>query len=160
MSYSAKADLIKYIPEQFLIELTNDVGGAAAVDAIIERAIEDADAEIDLYCGKKYTVPFTDALVTSNPIIRKLSVDIAIYNLYARRDRPPLGRVTRYTDAITKLTAIKAGEIQLDITEAGPDSAAIGVMPEFTRGKVDFDGNLLGNVMGQLNDEGGSLDDW
>ena len=78
MSYSSKEDLIKYIPEQFLIELTNDAGGAVALDDIIERAIEDADAEIDLYCGKKYTVPFTDALVTSNPVIRKLSVDIAI----------------------------------------------------------------------------------
>jgi len=160
MAYSAKADLIKYIPNQFLIELTNDVGGDEAVDNIIERAISDADAEIDLYCQKKYTTPFTAAFVTSNSIIRKLSVDIAIYNLYSRRDKPPPGRLARYTNAITKLTAIREGTLRLDIDETGPASAAIEVMPEFTKGKVDYDGNLIGNVMGQLNDEEGSLDDW
>ena len=156
MAYSAQADLEKSIPLSYLVELTDDLNTGSIVDVMITRAIEDADGEIDLYCRKKYTVPFT----TINDVIRKMSVDIAIYNLYSRRGSPPADRLARYLAAVKKLQTIRDGDLQLDIAEIGPDSAAIDVKPEFTKGKIDADGDLLGNVMGQWDDEGGSLDDW
>jgi len=156
MAYSVQADLENSISLSHLIELTDDLSTGSIVETVITRAVEDADAEIDLYCRKKYTVPFT----TIDDVIRKMSVDIAIYNLYSRRGSPPADRLARYLTVVEKLLAIRDGDLQLDIAEIGPDSAAINVKPEFTKGKVDADGNLLGDIMGQWNDEAGSLDDF
>jgi len=155
MAYSIQADLENSIQLSHLVELTDDLATGSIVETVITRAIEDADSEIDIYCRKKYIVPLT---VTNE--VRKMSVDIAIYNLYSRRESPPADRLVRYLAAVEKLKAIRDGDIQLDIAEVGPDSAAIDVKPEFTRGKVDVDGNLLGDMMGQWDLEGGSLDDW
>jgi len=155
MAYSEQVDIENSIQLSHLVELTDDLETGAVVDDVITRAIEDADSEIDLYCRKKYAVPLT---VTNE--IRKMSVDITIYNLYSRREGPPADRLSRYLAVVEKLKAIRDGNIQLAIDEIGPDSAAIDVKPEFTKGKIDVSGNLLGNVMGQWDDEGGSLDDW
>ena len=156
MAYSEKADLLLAITEDKLIELTDTIDYNSVDDDKITRAIEDADAEIDIYCRKRYTVPFT----TVDNFIRSLSVDIAIYNLFPRSQSVPEIHTTKYTAAIEKLAAIRDGNLELDVAEIGPDSAAIDVKPEFTRGKFDVDGNLLGNVMGDWDDEAGSLDDW
>ena len=87
-------------------------------------------------------------------------MDIAVWNLYSRRDRPAPNRLVRYEKAIEKLIAIRNGELRLNIAEVGPDSAATDVRPTFTKGKEDADGNLLGDRMGQWDEDGGSLDDW
>ena len=156
MAYCSKADIINSMPDNDLIELTDDAGAGTADDAVIDRAIEDADSAIDLACRARYTVPFT----TVDNVIRKISVDIAIWNIYSRRDKPSPNRLVRYTEANIKLKAIQLGDFNLDFAETGPDSAAIEVKPEFTKGKVDYDGDLLGDVMGQWDQEGGSLDEW
>jgi len=81
MAYSTQADILEQLSEAHLIQLTDDAG-AGTVDAdVVSRAIADADAEIDSYCATKYDTPFT----TVPAVIRKLSVDMAIYNVYARR---------------------------------------------------------------------------
>ena len=156
MAYSTQADLLNQIPEEYLIEVTDDAETGAVVAAVVTRAIEDADDEIDLYCRKYYTVPFT----TVAAIIRKFSVDIAIYNLYSRRRSVPEDRVTRYADAITKLEKIAAGELFIVEGEIGPDSADIDVKPEFTKSKFDHEDEVLGRIMGRWDEEEGNLDDW
>lgn len=80
MSYCVLDDLKKQISEQVLIGLTDDNGLEIQQD-IIDGAIANADAEIDSYARTQYSVPF-------NPvpeIIRKISVDITLYNLFSRR---------------------------------------------------------------------------
>lgn len=156
MPYCTQADLINQIPETYLIELTDDAEAGTIDSDKVTRAIVDADDEINLYCRKYYTVPFT----TVAGIIRKFSVDIAIYNLYSRRRSIPEERVTRYADAITTLKSIAAGEFFIVEGEIGPDSADIDVQPEFTKSKLDHDDEILGRVMGRWDEEEGSLDDW
>ncbi len=109
MSYSVKADILGLIPEETLIQLTDDNGAGIVDDAVVTRVIADADAEIDGYCGENYTLPFLPVPV----IIRKISVDIAIYNLYARRQGAPEDRAKRYDNAVKLLRDIQAGKITL-----------------------------------------------
>lgn len=85
--------------------------------SVTDRAITDADAEIDSYCGVQYDVPFADP---APAMIRKLSVDIAICNLYSRRgDVIPEQRKERCKEAISWLRDVAKGIISI-----GPDSPA------------------------------------
>ena len=75
MAYCVQSDLTEAIHEDVLVDLTDD-DNLGVVDASrVERAIADADAEINAYCGVRYSVPFD----TTPALIRKLSVDIALY---------------------------------------------------------------------------------
>ena len=156
MAYCTLTDIKLAITEDKLVELTDTIESDTIDQDKIDRAIENADAEIDLWCRSRYTVPFT----TVDDAIRKISVDIAIYNLFPRSESIPEIHAVLYDRAVERLKSIRDGELQLDVDEIGPSAPATEVVPEFTRGKVDEDGNLLGNVMGNWNDEAGSLDDW
>ena len=116
MAYCTQSDLLKRISETKLIQLTDDEDAGIIDTDVIAQAIIDADAEIDGYCGKRYTVPFT----TVPAIILKFSVDIAIYNLYGRRKGAPTDRQDRYDNAIKFLTNVSKGFISLG--EDDPDS--------------------------------------
>jgi phage gp36-like protein len=110
MPYSATDDIENQLEEAVLIQLTDDAGAGAVDDNIVARAIADADATIDAYCQGRYTVPLS-------PVpdkIRQVSVDIAIYNLYSRRDdTAPETRKDRYKEAIRFLEKVAAGQIEL-----------------------------------------------
>jgi len=105
MAYSTETDILDQLDEDILIQLTDDADTGEVDDDKVSRAIADADAEIDSYCGVRHTVPFS----TVPAVILKLSVDIAIYNLYARRKGAPEDRKTRYDNAIRFLKDVAKG---------------------------------------------------
>ena len=110
MPYSVQDDILEQLDEVVLVELTDD-GGAGVVDTDkVDRAIEDADATIDAYCQERYTLPLS-------PVpdkIRAVSVDIAIYNLYSRRDDTvPDVRKDRHKEDVRFLEMVAAGKIKL-----------------------------------------------
>jgi len=130
MSYCAKSDILEQLDEDVLIQLTDDDDVGAVDDDVVTRAIADADAEIDSYCGTRYDVPFSSVPV----MIRKVSVDIAIYNLYARRKGAPEDRKERYDDAVSFLKGVSKGLATLggDAPSTDDDSG-----PEVTTKKSD-----------------------
>ena len=111
MAYSIQADIEEQISTDELIELTDDTGSNAVDPSVISRAIEDADAEIDSYCGGHYAVPFSSVPL----MIRKLSVDMAVYHLFSRRSvlKVPEERQKRYDNAIRFLRDVSKGVISL-----------------------------------------------
>jgi len=117
MAYSAKTDILEQLDEDILIQLTDDHDAGVVDDDVVTRAIADADSEIDSYCGKQYAVPFS----TVPPRVRKLSVDIAIYNLYSRRKGAPESREKRYDRAISFLKDVAKGLASLG--EDDPDGS-------------------------------------
>ena len=139
--YSTLTDIKKLIPEESIIQLTDDENTGAVVESRVTEAIAQADAEIDSYCGGKYSVPFT----VVPDIVKKISVDIAIYNLYSRRvEEIPETRTDRYKNAIRQLEGISKGTIS--IGEAAEPTAADQGGTEtnktesdriFTRGNLD-----------------------
>ena len=121
MSYSNLTDIEKLLPETAIIQLTDDENIGTANETRVNESIAQADAEIDSYCGGRYTVPF--AAVPD--IVKKISVDIAISNLYSRRvEEIPETRAERYKNAIRQLGDIASGRISIGepgsiVTEAG-----------------------------------------
>ena len=108
--YSSQSDIERLIPPDTIYQLTNDgVAGGTDTD-VLEESIRQADAEIDSYCGTFLTVPF----VVVPDIIKKISVDIAIYNLYSRKvEEIPPARNDRYKNAIRQLEGISKGTISI-----------------------------------------------
>ena len=113
MAYCVQADIAKLIPEQELAELTTESGSTPDADVVTE-AIAKADAEIDAYCGARYTVPFT----TVPDIVASLSVDMAIYHLYSRRSHVPEIRRQKYDDALKFLRDVSKGAATLGGSDA------------------------------------------
>ena len=138
MGYCAQSDLLEQISDDKLTQLTDDADTGSIDADVITRSIADADAEIDGYCGRRYTVPFT----TVPAIIRKVSVDIALYNLYARRKGAPDDRQSRYDNAIKLLLNVSKGLITLgaddpDSTPASSNTPEISQSDRiFTRDKM------------------------
>lgn len=134
--YSSLDDIKKQIPADAIIQLTDDdqvgitlemieaalagtpdpaldpelAAAAAAAASFIIEAIETADSEIDGYCSVKYSVPF--AVVPG--IIKKISLDLSIYNLYARRvETMPDVRAANQKNSLRLLENISKGLVKL-----------------------------------------------
>lgn len=128
MAYSTLDDLKEQLDETTLIELTDDAGSGTVDTTVTTRAIADADEEIDGYVGGRTTVP----LYPVPGIIRKLSVDIALYNLFSRRhDSIPEIRKERYDNAVKFLVKVAEGKISLGQND--PDPPASGGDVDYTQ---------------------------
>jgi phage gp36-like protein len=138
MAYCTLDDIKKQLPESVITSLTDDAMTGSVDEAVVAEAIADADAEIDAWVGGRYTLPF-------NPVpdvIRKVSTDIAIYNLFSRRDTdPPEVRKDRYRNSIKLLENIAKGVVSIGAAEAtapAKASSASFTAPDrqFTREKL------------------------
>lgn len=124
MPYCTLADIKYLLPEEAIIQLTDDEHlkpssmdpanpDHAAIIARIDEAIETADAEIDGYCASRYSVPFSPV----PGVINKLSVELAIYYLYARRTVPEKIE-KRYDKAVSRLKDIARGTFSVGVDPA------------------------------------------
>ena len=112
MAYCTLDDLKKIMPEQDLIQLTDDtVPAASIVEANVEKAIADAGELMDGYLRERYSLPLSPV----PGLIGTLACDIAVYRLYARRARldPPEGVAERYRNTLKLLEKIQDGKITL-----------------------------------------------
>ena len=129
MPYCTQDDILQQLDEDTLVQLTDDEGSGSVDTDVVTRAISDADATIDAYCQGRYSVP----LEPVPGMIRKISVDISIYNLYSRRaDSVPENRLERYKNAVRFLEKVASGQISL---------GAATPAPETTSNSVDIDQN-------------------
>ena len=94
------------------------------VEPLIEAAIADADAEIDGYLAKRYTVPSSPA----PRVLNKFSKDIAVYNLFSRigidESTDQKTYLNRYNAAIKFLTLVAEGKVSIGTETEDPASAA------------------------------------
>ena len=119
--YSTLDDLKKIIPEETIVYLTDDGAIGTIDEPIIAETIAQADAVIDGYCGRRYKTPLNPV----SDLVKKLSVDIAVYNLYCRRvEAMPDVWAERYKNAIRQLEGIAKGTIALSPEQGGPAAPA------------------------------------
>lgn len=137
MAYSTLADIKKLIPEETLVQLTDDEGLAKINQARVDEAIAQADAEIDAYLGARYTVPFA-APVPALPA--RLSSRMAVYHLYARKvEEIPKTRVDQYNNVLRVLEKIAEGKISIGDESADEGTNEVQYSGEdriFTRDKL------------------------
>lgn len=114
MPYCTLADLKNQADESILIQLTDDEDTGEVVTSVTDQAIADAGAEIDGYCGQRYDLPFDPVPV----LVRKMAVDIALYNLHGRRpDSLPEERADRYKQAVAFLRDVAKGTATLGVND-------------------------------------------
>ena len=95
----------------------------AVVTSVIDRAIADADAEIDGYVGSRYTLPLP---TPTPPVLVPIACDIARYRLYDDAVTDVVRQ--RYEDAIARLKDIAAGRLSLGIDPAPAANGAGGIV--------------------------------
>ena len=144
--YCTQDDLLKVIALETLVQLTDDEGEGEDNPEIEDRvigAIEAAENLINGYCQPRYTLPFDPV----PGLIRDISVDVTIFNLFSRRDwdvSETSGKWSgRYKAAVKKLEAIGAGRIQLALGEEGDSTDPETPVASRTRTKV-FDSTTMG----------------
>jgi phage gp36-like protein len=112
-------DLLAQISEAELIQLTDDAATGEIDTDKVDRAIADADAEIDGYLGKQVAVPISPV----PPTVRKWSVALAIYNLHLRKGwdmAPDHVRRLAYRDAVAAMKEYAAGRLSLGVDDPDP----------------------------------------
>jgi len=117
MPYITLDEIKKSLPEEAVIQLTDDEDTGAVNQAHVDEAIARADSVIDAYCGSLYAVPFSDP----PQAIKNISADLAIYNLYSRKvDAVPEARLERYRTGTRQLEAIAKGTVTLGSATVAP----------------------------------------
>lgn len=111
MPYATQQDLVDRFSETELVQITNptDLAATTVNTSRLQRALDDADAEIDARLQARYALP----LASVPRLLVNAACDIARYRLYDDRATDQVTR--RYEDAIKLLDRIGRGELQLGL---------------------------------------------
>lgn len=116
--YCSLDDLKKNIDEAVIEQLTDDAGAGAIDTAKVTEAIANADSLIDGFCGSRYTIPFA----TVPPIIKNISIALAIYFLHKRRRGVTDEQQRDYDAQLKLLKQLSDGIISLGVQPVPADS--------------------------------------
>jgi phage gp36-like protein len=121
VTYATQSDLVTRFGDTELIQLTDRQGTVGEIDsAVVDRALLDADAEIDGYLAARYALP----LASVPRLVLGAACDIARYRLYDDRATEQVTR--RYEDAIKLLKLIAEGKVQLGLDAAAQPVVVAG----------------------------------
>lgn len=121
LHYAGQTDMVTRFGDVELVQLTNRVRTATAIDSVVlERALEDADAEINASLQPRYSLP----LASTPRLLVNIACDIARYRLYEDRATDHVRR--RYDDAVSMLNRIRKGEIQLGLNALQETTPSVG----------------------------------
>lgn len=109
MTYATLQDLIDRFGEEEVSQLADRDRDGEIDAAVIARALEEADALVDSYVARRYTIPLAETPV----LLRRLAGDIARHALF--KDDPPEPVSTAYRQAVSTLRDIAAGRALLNI---------------------------------------------
>lgn len=107
MPYATLSAMIERYGELELTQLTDAAAPGLIDEAVVGRALADAEAMADGYLGGRYTLP----LATVPPVLTGAVCDIARARLY--KDVLPEAVEKRYDTAIKFLTLLGQGKITL-----------------------------------------------
>ena len=79
--YCTSDDIARRMRPDLFLRLTDEDGDGQPDAAVLATVIEASSDLVDGYCQKRYAVPFSPV----PPVVQRLTVDLAIYELYARR---------------------------------------------------------------------------
>lgn len=139
MPYATQQNMIDRFGQQELIELTDRAAPRtdAIVAGVLDRALDDADAEINGHLGAKFTLPLSPV----PNVLERIACDIARYYLYDERVTEAVK--DRYNNAVKFLKGVVSGEITIGVdadsltpaVSGGPEYVAAD--PVFSRDKLD-----------------------
>lgn len=110
MTYAVRQDYIDRYGASELLQLTDRDGNGTEDTDVLNKALADADAEIDSYAATRYLVPLSPVPT----VIVRIALDITRYRLFANQATEEVRN--RYEDAVRFLKAIASGDVQLGAT--------------------------------------------
>jgi phage gp36-like protein len=119
------------IPEEVLVRLTDDEGAGSVNSDRAQSAISAAQAVIDCALSRQYAVPFVDP----PDVVRKLTSDLAVYNLYQRMGSVPQEVRAAYDNVSAVLDKIAQG--LFSIGPPGPGAGFSCQPREFSRSRME-----------------------
>ncbi|MCR6497085.1 DUF1320 family protein [Thermomonas sp. S9] len=117
MAYATLADLITRYGEDEIAQRTDRTGSGVVDAAVAQRALDDAQAEIDGYIASRYKLP----LPTVPAALARIACDIARYRLWEDVASDEVRR--RYEDARKLLEAIAKGIVSLGLPAVLPPAS-------------------------------------
>ncbi|MBU1611244.1 MAG: DUF1320 domain-containing protein [Proteobacteria bacterium] len=112
MAYATVQNLIdRYGQDQMLVLADRDNDGELD-SAVMDRALADADAEVDAFLARRYQLPLAEV----PDVLQRIACDIAVYRLCDNDAMVTDERRRRYEDAMSMLRRIGSGEVSLGIT--------------------------------------------
>ncbi len=122
MSYATLADLIARFTEAELGQVA-DTDGTGEIDrALVDRALGDADAEIDAALIGRYTLPIAPV----PELLTRIACDLARESLYA--DQPTTVIAERAKRARELLAQIARGVMRLGADAAPAEESGLGLV--------------------------------
>lgn len=112
MTYATQQDLEDRFGSAELLAIADRDNSGQVDAAVITLALEDADAKIDTYLAKRYTLP----LAETPRVITSTAADIARFRLYAAN--PPDDVRAAFDQAMRYLKDLSSGAAELE-TPAG-----------------------------------------
>lgn len=119
MTYCTLQQLTDRFGEKMLRQLTDRATPAAgAIDeAVVDRALADADATINGYLAGRYKLPLEE----TPALVADIAQSITIYKLHGSVVAEKID--TDYQDAIRRLREIASGVVRLDVAGVEPASS-------------------------------------
>lgn len=120
MAYASAADLTLAWGADEVARSGDRDGDGDADTGVIDRALDDASAEIDGYIGRVYDLP----LVEPYPVLlRRLACDVAIYRMSGTIAPLTDEKRRRYDDALRTLERIAEGDMDIGLGVGGEAQA-------------------------------------
>lgn len=138
MAYSTDTHLTDRISQDMVIQLTNDDGGDAVDQDILDRNRSACTEIVDGYLRGRYTVPAT----SGTELLAGIEADLLVDKLYSRRgniEKPDTVTENR-KQAYALLQSIAKGDIQL---EDQPDAHAGGFVSNKSSADREFPNKTL-----------------
>ncbi len=136
MTYATQQNMIDRFGEKELTQLTDRANSGSIDVAVLSRALEDADAEINGYLATKYALPLNSAPL----VLTRIAADIARYFLYD--DRATDQVTQRYKDAVKFLQNVAGGQVTIGVDSLNEAPAATGG-PQYDAPERMFTGETL-----------------
>ena len=130
MPYATKQDMIDRFGEEELIQLTDRSNAGVIDDQVLNRAIADADAEIDGYLGGRYALPLAIVPVS----LGRIAADVTRYYLYEDAATDHVRQ--RYEDAVRFMRAVGEGKVSLGIDASGATAQQAGGASMTSGGRI------------------------
>ncbi|MFZ6655661.1 gp436 family protein [Undibacterium sp. TJN19] len=132
MNYCTKTDLITAFGMDELIQTTDRENATVINDVVLNNAINDAEAEINVWLAGRYVLP----LPSVPEILRKVAMDITRYHLWidVQADHPV---AVHYDRQLKLLKSIATGTASLGLDAIGAPALTTDTV-QIATGRNDF----------------------
>lgn len=142
MPYTSLDDLTDRYGQAMLVAVTDrgELATGQIDSGVVDRALADADAEIDGYLKARYALPLAEV----PPLVRDIAMAVTIWKLHTFM--PDQKIEADYKDAVRKLKELSAGTLRLDVAGVEPESSGSDGVRVTDRERPFTEDNMKGYI--------------